>query len=250
MSNPTTFAFRISLIFSLFFMLLIFVMPDISTLNNKWLLLFSATAIFFLFSFMVLRHSVKNFIYDKIKVIYKTIHTFKKSSKEPKRSAIRKTTIEKVNQEVMDWEKDTRKEIEELKLLAQYRREFLGNVSHELKTPIFNIQGYVLTLLDGAVNDPQFNIPYLKRTEASINRLISIIEDLEDISNLESGTLKLHQEKTDIIDIAKEVAEQFEIKAQKRHIRIYFRKNYETPIPVICDKNKIRQVFSDRKSVV
>ena len=107
-------------------------------------------------------------------------------------------------------------EIQALKRAAKYRREFLGNVSHELKTPIFNIQGYVHTLLDGAINDDSVNIKYLQRTSKSIDRLIAIIDDLDAISRLESDELKLEITSWDIIELINEVFETFEVKSEKR----------------------------------
>ena len=107
-------------------------------------------------------------------------------------------------------------EIQALKRAAKYRREFLGNVSHELKTPIFNIQGYVHTLLDGAIKDDNVNIKYLQRTSKSIDRLIAIIDDLDAISRLESDELKLEKTNWDIIELINEVFETFEVKSEKR----------------------------------
>ena len=111
-------------------------------------------------------------------------------------------------------------EIQALKRAAKYRREFLGNVSHELKTPIFNIQGYVHTLLDGAIKDDNVNIKYLQRTSKSIDRLIAIIDDLDAISRLESDELKLEKTSWDIIELINEVFETFEVKSEKKNIII------------------------------
>ena len=148
-----------------------------------------------------------------------------------------------MNQQVVKWAEDKKEEIEELKKLEEYRREFLGNVSHELKTPIFNIQGYVLTLLDGGLDDPEINREYLLRTEKSINRMINIVEDLESISKLESGELKLMPERFDIILLVKEVFEFLERVAKKNQIKLAFDKNYDKPAIVNADKEKIRQVL-------
>ena len=151
--------------------------------------------------------------------------------------------IQNVYEEVIDWGNSKSKEVEELKEMAQYRREFLGNVSHELKSPIFNIQGYVLTLLDGGLEDPSINKEYLLRTEKSINRMIAIVEDLESISQLESSELQLNLQKTDILSLAREVIDGLEIKSKKRNSTIVFGGNYEKPIFVMADKERIRQVF-------
>ena len=119
----------------------------------------------------------------------------------------------------------------------------MGNVSHELKTPIFNIQGYVLTLLDGGLEDPTINREYLKRTEKSINRMVAIVEDLEEISMLEYGELKLKFTTFNIVELTREVIDFLEIKAQRKSHRIYFDKSYDKPIYVHADKKRIRQVL-------
>ena len=113
-------------------------------------------------------------------------------------------------------------QIEALKRAAKYRREFLGNVSHELKTPIFNIQGYVHTLLDGAIHDPSVNIKYLHRTSKSIDRLIAIIDDLDALARLESDELKLEKTSWDALELIKEVFESFEVKSAKKKIELIF----------------------------
>ena len=153
--------------------------------------------------------------------------------------------VEEVNKEVNSWVKRKTREISHLKELEKYRKEFLGNVSHELKTPIFNIQGYVLTLLDGALEDPKINRKYLERSEKSINRLISIVEDLEEISKLEAGVLKLSKEKFNIVLLVDEVFEAQEIRAKERNIKLHFHKNYDRPIWVKADKKKIYQVITN-----
>jgi len=150
-----------------------------------------------------------------------------------------------VSHEVQTYASKQIQEIDRLKEMERYRKEFLGNVSHELKTPIFNIQGYVLTLLDGAVDDPEINRKYLERTEKSINRLISIVEDLETISRHEAGEMKLELENFNIVQLVEEVFEAQEIRAKKREIHLEFEKNYKKPIMVCADKMKIFQVLTN-----
>ena len=133
-------------------------------------------------------------------------------------------------------------EIVALKRAAKYRREFLGNVSHELKTPIFNIQGYIHTLIDGALHDPSVNEKYLLRTSKSIDRLISIIEDLEILAKLESDELALDLTDWDFIDLVKELFEFFEIKASEKNIKLVLETKLET-LFITADKEKINQVL-------
>jgi len=150
-----------------------------------------------------------------------------------------------VSHEVQSYANNQIQEIDRLKEMEKYRKEFLGNVSHELKTPIFNIQGYVLTLLDGAVDDPKINRKYLERSEKSINRLISIVEDLETISRHESGEMKLELESFNIANLVEEVFEAQEIRAKKRGIHLEFEKSHKKPIVVFADKMKIFQVLTN-----
>jgi two-component system, OmpR family, phosphate regulon sensor histidine kinase PhoR len=210
----------------------------------EWYYVLPGLILLFSVSYWVFRFALEKFIYEKIRIIYKTIHSLKRPKDGEKfKLNIREDTIERVNREVMEWGQDRTKEIEELKSLAVYRREFLGNVSHELKTPIFNIQGYVLTLLDGGLEDTGINREYLLRTEKSINRMIAIVEDLEAIAQLESGELKLNYKKFDLAALAREVIDFLEIKARKRNFHIYLAEAYDKPIYVLADKERIRQVL-------
>jgi two-component system, OmpR family, phosphate regulon sensor histidine kinase PhoR len=135
------------------------------------------------------------------------------------------------------------KETSQFENLDSYRKEYLGNVSHELKTPIFNIQGYIDTLIHGGVNDPEINIDYLKRAEKSVDRLINIIDDLETITQLESGDMHLEMEKFDIAALCKDIYLQLELNASKRNISMLLSKKYDKPIFVVADKFRIRQVL-------
>jgi len=208
----------------------------------SWWIFVLINLLVFIASYFLFKYTLEKFIYEKIRIIYKTIRNLK-LPKDSGRSVLKEGAIDKVNQEVMEWGETKKKEIEELKRMAMYRREFLGNVSHELKTPIFNIQGYVLTLLDGGLEDPSINKEYLLRTEKSINRMIAIVEDLETISQLESSELNLNISRFDIINLTREVIEFLEIKSKKRDKAIIFGQNYEKPIMVQADKERIRQVL-------
>ncbi len=135
------------------------------------------------------------------------------------------------------------KETSQFENLDSYRKEYLGNVSHELKTPIFNIQGYIDTLIHGGVNDPEINVDYLRRAEKSVDRLINIIDDLETITQLESGDMHLEMEKFDIAALCKDIYLQLELNASKKNISMLLSKKYDKPIFVSADKFRIRQVL-------
>lgn len=198
----------------------------------------------FVLIFVSFQYTLQRFIYRKIKLIYKTIYNLKrkKGDKDERRNFDNKN-IDSVNQEVQEWGESRKREIEQLKKNEHYRREFLGNIYHELKTPIFNIQGYVLTLLDGGLDDPAINHDYLLRTSKNINRMIAIVEDLETISNLETSQIALNFSAFDIVELTAKVFDFLEIKARKRKREIAFEKNYDKPIYVYADKKWIRQVL-------
>ena len=151
--------------------------------------------------------------------------------------------LEQLNKEISKITQDREREVDHLTKLETYRKEYLGNVSHELKTPIFNIQGYVSTLIDGGLYDESINLEYLKRADKSVDRMINIIDDLETISQLESGELLLDAEKFDIVALAKDVAEQLEMLAGKKNIKILIDEESKKQLKVTADKFRIRQVF-------
>ncbi|MDT8309000.1 MAG: ATP-binding protein [Bacteroidales bacterium] len=198
----------------------------------------------FLAAYFVSRYVMLTFIYERIKLIYKFIHRQKVGKDSQRFKLITKgDMIEEVKMEVQDWAKKQSDEISALRASAEYRREFMGNISHELKTPIFNIQGYVLTLLDGGLEDKKINREYLLRTEKSINRMISIVEDLDTISRLESGEIEMDFATFDIFELTKEVIEFLDLKIKKKKITVYFAANYERPVYVYADQSRIRQVL-------
>ena len=209
---------------------------------NPWILIPLISLTLFYSTYFSYRYFVEKFIYEKIKLIYKVINTLK----TPKKEFLilqNNNLLEETEKAVLQWAEDKKEEIEQLTKSEIYRREFVGNVSHELKTPIFNMQGYISTLLDGGMDDLTINKEYLVRAENNINRMIAIVEDLETISQLESGQLKLNIERFDIVILAKEVIESLEIKAKRKKIKILFDKEYPLPINVMADRERIRQVL-------
>ena len=210
--------------------------------DSIWLTLITFISAFGVFYFLLDR-----FIYRKIKLIYKTIYNQKihKYSTPNKISPINSDPISEVQDEVVNWAKSNLAEIEQLKKQETYRREFLGNVSHELKTPIFNIQGYIHTLLDGALKDEKVNEKFLLKASDNIDRLVELVGELTSISNLESGELKLQLSKFDIHALAKGVCESLELKAKEKQVKMNFKEGCNRPFYVHADKPKIRQVLTN-----
>jgi len=196
----------------------------------------------FLSAWLVIYKSLQRFIYAKIKLIFRNMHSLKVG-----RSAFRldmsKDVLGDVNKEVVDWAEDRMAEIEDLREKENFRKEFVGNVAHELKTPIFSIQGYILTLLEGALEDPNFNRKFLMKAAKSVDRMTMLVEDLDTITQFESGSLKLDIEKIDIVELVKEVIEQREEEAKQKEIALRFNKAYDKPIYVEADSFRVSQVL-------
>lgn len=199
-------------------------------------------------SYFLFQYALERFIYRKIKLVYKTIHQLKlKTQSEELKKRIRESNdiISEVNEEVLEWAKDKTDEIDELKKLEEYRRDFIGNLSHELKTPIFNIQGYITTLIDGGVEEKEILEKYLHNAEKNVERMISLVEDLDSIYKLESGRINLEYEKFDIVEASREVLDALEIKARQRMVELQYKEDYRSPIYVFADKNSIKQVLTN-----
>lgn len=208
----------------------------------NWAFLSLYIALIFLFSFFVLQYRVERFIYKRVKKIYDDVSLLESSSF---RSNSITTDMATLTREVEKFAKDKKVEIETLKIREEYRREFLGNVSHELKTPIFTVQGYLLTLLDGAMKDKVLRKKYLQRAEKGVERLIYIVKDLDMITKFETGDLNLTYSKFDIVKEVQAVFDLLEMRADKKGIMLMFDMKYIKPIMVYADKEKIQQVITN-----
>lgn len=199
-----------------------------------------------LLSYFLFYYILETFIYRKIKLVYKTIHNLKlnRFTKDILGKKFRTNDpLTDVQEEVQQWAEDSQKEIESLKKAEQYRKEFLSNLSHEFKTPLFSIQGYVHTLLDGAMEDGEVNRHFLEKSAGSIERLSNLVNDLEEIAKLESGEEQLEMVTFDIYSLTKDVFEEMEYKANNHGIHFSIKKGCERPFYVSADKDKVRQVL-------
>jgi len=234
-------AFFISLVVCIISIVFLFLLhyTALNYYENIFLLI-----LFFLIIYLFLNYSFRRFIEKNIEPIYKIIHNVPTNGKKAAAEFHYYKGINALQKDVQEWAKNKTQEISRLKDLEQYRKEFLGNVSHELKTPIFNIQGYILTLLDGGLDDPKINKLYLKRTEKSIDRMISIVEDLNSISKLESGEVKMRMESFDIVVLVKEVFELQSMMSQEREIKLLMT-SVKKPLMVKADKKRIMEVMTN-----
>jgi two-component system, OmpR family, phosphate regulon sensor histidine kinase PhoR len=204
-------------------------------------------ALLFLLNYVIGLFFFTRYVYRRIKLLYKIIHKFKVGSKgkSPAQASIHEKIFENAELDVVNWADSQNKQLEELKTLENYRREFLGNVSHELKTPIFNVQGYLHTLLDGALYDEEINRTYLLRAAKNTERLQTIVEDLEAISKLESEEMVLDLTRFDIKLLAQEVIEDLELQASMKQVKLQFKDGADKHFMVKADKEYIRQVLNN-----
>lgn len=196
----------------------------------------------FIICFAILQIRVEKFIYRRIKQIYDDVSLLESTSFT---SGPITTDMKTLTSEIEKFAKDKKIEIDTLKIREEYRKEFLGNVSHELKTPLFTVQGYIHTLLDGALEDKKVRKKYLQRAAKGVERLIYIIKDLDLISKLEIGELHLEIERFDIIELIQNVFDLLEMKASKKRISLVFDMEYDQPIYVIGDMERIQQVLTN-----
>ena len=211
-----------------------------STINLNLMLLI--ISVIFIITFLISQFRLEIFIYQRIKKIHDSISLLNPSN-------FNKTSItsdiDKLSKEVEKFAENKQQQIKKLNLRESYRRDFLGNVSHELKTPLFTVQGYLLTLADGAMNDKMVREKYLERANKGVERLIAIVKDLDLISKLESADLSLNKQPFNIIELIQGVFDLLEMKAKKRNISLVLNKHYEFPIMVIGDVERLEQVLTN-----
>ena len=200
------------------------------------------TLIIFLITFILFRFVLVRFIYNKIKIIYKTIGKPLKFEKEVKEGS--SNVLKTVERDVAEWAINKNKQIRELRKMEQYRKEFVGNVSHELKTPIFNAQGYIETVLDSDLDDPDFIKMYLEKASANIDRLETIVTDLLEISKFETDWIELEKEAFDIVKLIKKVFFQYQHLAQQQKVTLKVHSD-ENRIFVFADPKRIMQVLEN-----
>lgn len=211
-----------------------------------WPTIFLIAAIIAILDYFIVLTYLDRYIYRKVKLIYKTIHNQKVNS-DIKRDGVDldQPVIDDVEQEVAEWAEAQRKQLNEYERFAEYRRRYVGDISHELKTPIFNIQGYLHTILDddSVMDDKEFTLKFLNKAARNVERLQTIVEDLSAISRLESGELILDTEPFDIKVLAQEVIEELDLKSREQGITLDFKPGADIGFMVSADRESIRQVL-------
>ena len=196
-------------------------------------------------SFLVFYYLIEKYIYSKIKLIYKLIHNLKlgRDLRDALGEHVSADPINDVEQEVKEWARQKKTEIDELRTQEKFRRDFLSNISHEFKTPLFAIQGYIEAIQDDEFEDLHMAKDFLLKASRNVDRLSYLIKDLDEISKLESGEIPINFTKFKINDLIKEVFESMDMKAQQHNIKLIFKQKYDEPIHVDADREKIHQVL-------
>jgi len=239
--NANSFALKYAFYISLTATAVLSIVFFFAALSAYWVL-----ALFFILlfaiAFLSLRAGVENYVLRLIKNVYKEVSLLE---------GIRftgnsvNTDLESLTADIEKFARGKKIEIESLKVQEEYRKDFLGNVAHEMKTPLFTIQGYILTLLDGAMDDKKIRKKYLERTNKAVDRLLYIVKDLDTITRLESGTQQVVKQPMDVIELIQSVFEMLEMKAEKKNIALIFDRPYPHPIEVMADYEKIEHVLAN-----
>jgi len=192
-------------------------------------------------SYFVIYSAVEKFIDHRIKVLYKTISKIKGGDEQS--INMDEDVVETANQDVMEWAEDQIKEINLLRETDSFRKDFIGNLAHELKTPLFNIQGFILTLLEVGLDDPEINRKFLSKAEKNIDRMTGLLEDLDSISKIESGVMTIDPEVVNIVELSNDIVDNLERKAKDANVNLKVRDTED--FTVLCDPQKIEQVLSN-----
>lgn len=223
---------------------------SLSALNyyfqHSWHAVVLTFGVAFVITFIIFYYLIEKYIYSKIKLIYKLIHNLKLG--RDLRDAlgdhiISADPIRDVQQEVKEWAREKKIEIDELRKQEQFRREFLSNISHEFKTPLFAIQGYIDAIKDDGFEDVDMARQFLNKASKNVDRLSLLIQDLDEISKLESGEMPINYTKFKINDLIRDVLEAMELKAEQHDIKLVFKQKYDENVFVNADHDKIHQVL-------
>lgn len=223
---------------------LITLILDYQVLNFPGWVMFGLPITTGIISFGVFYFFIKKFINDRLKVLYRSIRKGKITSDNELKFRITDDVIANAEAETKRWAEERNIEISRLKEQEEFRKEFLGNLAHELKTPVFSIQGYILTLLEGGLEDEKVNRMFLERAEKATDRMASILDDLDQITKLEVDGFKLDKHPFDIVELTKEIFDSLEMMSKEKNVVLQFAKDYSNII-VDADKGKIAQVLTN-----
>ena len=196
-------------------------------------------------AFVLIYRQLGIYIQERVRIIYKTIRRLKGSGSQPQFN-LGEDIVEQVNRDVMAWADSQIEEITHLRETDTFRQEFIGNLAHELKTPIFNIQGFILTLLEGGMEDPEINRKFLLKAAKNVERMSGLLEDLDVITKMEAGNLDIEMVPFDLLEIIRETMESLEAKAKRNQIELVSKGGIDaTKVMVLGDAAKIVQVLTN-----
>lgn len=211
------------------------------TLSSWWALAIALAVL--IIGYASFSFGIERFVNTRIKLLYRTVHELKRSKGDSTKPELGGDALSRVNLAVQQWDTERRAEITELHEREKFRREFIGNLAHELKTPLFSIQGYILTLLEGGLEDDKVNRDFLNRASNGVDRLMKIVEDLDLINKLESGVMDLRLQRMDLHELAQRIMDDLELSASE--MQIEFRNELASPTMVYADRDRLAQVFTN-----
>ena len=219
----------------------VLIVLSVSNSLNLWAISIIVGVVLEELSYFVIYNAIEKYIDHRIQILYKTISKVKGGGDMT--INMDEDVVELANQDVMEWAEGQIEEINLLRETDSFRKDFIGNLAHELKTPLFNIQGFILSLLEGGIDDPEINRKFLSKAEKNIDRMTSLLEDLDSISKIESGAMIIEMETVDIVELSSEIAENLDRKAKDANVQFKIREEEE--FNVLCDPNKVGQVLSN-----
>ena len=219
----------------------VLVVLSVSHSLNLWAISIIVGVVLEELSYFVIYNAIEKYIDHRIQILYKTISKVKGGVDLT--INMDEDVVELANQDVMEWAEGQIEEINLLRETDSFRKDFIGNLAHELKTPLFNIQGFIMSLLEGGIDDPEINRKFLSKAEKNIDRMTSLLEDLDSISKIESGAMNIELETVDVVELSSEIAENLDRKAKDANVQ--FKIRTEEEFNVLCDPNKIGQVLSN-----
>ena len=244
--SPRAISLLISFLVAVVSTIIISVTVWYAGLNFRILYFIGFFAVVFIIIFYVIIFAIEKFIYDRIKLLYRSAQIFRsKKALDEMNLDMRTDVLGEVSKEVAKWMIEQHNTIDQLEEREAFRREFMGNLSHELKTPVFSVQGYILTLLEGGLEDKDINIRFLEKAAGGVERITNLLNDLDAITKLESGQVNIEKKRFDFVKLAIQVSEEMENKASKKNIDITVQNNSEKPIWVFADPVKIAQVLTN-----
>ena len=242
--NPFQLLIRASALSGVALLVFLIVLEFIGVLDLEWWLILlipfvSSTVVYFIFNVFI-----KHFITERLRILYRSIRKGKFGGNLQVDTRLSEDLISKAQEETKRWTDERIEEISQLKEQEEFRREFLGNLAHELKTPVFSIQGYILTLLEGGLEDETINRSFLERASKATDRMTDILKDLDVIAKMEANQIELQYKEFDIVELVSDIFDDLQMKAKKKKIHLKFSKTFN-PIMVYADKGKINQVVTN-----